>query len=54
METRPRDRRMSRRSWLLAGLTTPLLSLSAANPLKVTYDGDNLHVAAPDPAFSYR
>ena len=38
---------MSRRSWLLAGLTTPLLSLSAADPLKVTYDGDNLHVAAP-------
>jgi len=38
---------MSRRSWLLAGLTTPLLSLSAADPLKVTYDGDNLHIAAP-------
>ena len=38
---------MSRRSWLLAGLTTPLLSLSATDPLKVTYDGDNLHVAAP-------
>ena len=38
---------MSRRSWLLAGLTTPLLSLSAADPLKITYDGDNLHVAAP-------
>ena len=38
---------MSRRSWLLAGLTTPLLSLSATNSFKVTYDGDNLHVAAP-------
>ncbi|MEO8592495.1 MAG: hypothetical protein ABI759_04165 [Candidatus Solibacter sp.] len=38
---------MSRRRWLLAGLTTPLLSLSASDPLKVTYDGDNLHVAAP-------
>jgi hypothetical protein len=38
---------MSRRSWLLAGLTTPLLSLSATNSLKVAYDGDNLHVAAP-------
>ena len=38
---------MSRRSWLLAGLTTPLLSLSAADPLKVTYDGDNLHISAP-------
>jgi hypothetical protein len=38
---------MSRRSWLLAGLTTPLLALSADDPLKVTYDGDMLHVAAP-------
>jgi hypothetical protein len=47
METRPRERKMSRRSWLLAGLTTPLLSLSATNSFKVTYDGDNLHVAAP-------
>ena len=47
METRARDNRMSRRSWLLAGLTTPLLALSADDPLKVTYDGDTLHVTAP-------
>jgi len=47
MATRARDNRMSRRSWLLAGLTSPLLALSADNLLKVTYDGDTLHVAAP-------
>src|SRR4051794_26080798 len=47
METRSREIRISRRSWLLAGLTAPLFSLRAAEPLKVTYDGDNLHVAAP-------
>jgi hypothetical protein len=38
---------MSRRSWLLAGLATPLFSVSAAEPLEVKYDGDNLHVSAP-------
>ena len=47
METRSREKRISRRSWLLAGLTIPLFSARAADPLKVTYDGDNLHVAAP-------
>jgi hypothetical protein len=38
---------MSRRSWLLAGLGIPLLRARAAGPLDVTFDGDNLHVAAP-------
>lgn len=47
MKTRPRETRISRRSWLLAGLTVPLFSARAADSMKVTYDGDNLHVAAP-------
>ena len=47
MKTRPREMRISRRSWLLAGLTVPLFSARAADSLKVMYDGDNLHVAAP-------
>lgn len=47
MEIHPRERGISRRSWLLAGLTLPLFSARAADPMKVTYDGDNLHVAAP-------
>jgi hypothetical protein len=47
MATRSRETRISRRSWLLAGLTFPLFSARAADSLKVLYDGDNLHVAAP-------
>jgi hypothetical protein len=47
METRSREIRISRRSWLLAGLTVPLFSVRAADSLKVLYDGDNLRVAAP-------
>ena len=46
--------KISRRSWLLAGLAIPLFRARAADPLKVTYDGDNLHVAAPDLAFPDR
>lgn len=38
---------ISRRSWLLAGLTVPLLSARTAGGLLVSFDGDNLHVAAP-------
>ena len=38
---------ISRRSWLLAGLATPLLPLRAADLLAVTFDGDNLHVSSP-------
>ena len=42
------EAKISRRSWLLAGLATPLLHLWAADSLKVQHDGDNLHVAAPN------
>ena len=37
----------SRRSWLLAGLTVPAFRARAAPLLTVSFDGDNLHVAAP-------
>jgi hypothetical protein len=43
-----RDDRISRRSWLMAGLALPLFRLRAAPSLAVTCDGDNIHVAAPD------
>ncbi len=39
--------RISRRSWLLAGLAIPLFRARAEPVLHVTSDGDNLHVAAP-------
>jgi hypothetical protein len=39
--------KISRRSWLLAGLTTPLFQARAAVNLTVTSDGDNLHVVVP-------
>jgi hypothetical protein len=47
MATRSRETAISRRSWLLAGLTVPLFSARAADSLRVIYDGDNLRVAAP-------
>src|SRR5260370_33959360 len=47
MATRSGEAGISRRSWLLAGLTVPLFSARAADSLKVIYDGDNLRVAAP-------
>ena len=47
MQRPARESRISRRSWLLAGLTAPLFSARAAEPMKVSFDGDNLHVAAP-------
>jgi hypothetical protein len=43
--------RMSRRSWLLAGLGVPLFRLGASETLAVTFDGDNVHVSAPDVHF---
>jgi hypothetical protein len=43
-----RECRISRRSWLLAGLTAPLFRARAAEPMKVSFDGDNLRVAALD------
>jgi hypothetical protein len=42
-----RDNRLSRRSWLLAGLGIPLLRARAEEPLQVSFDGDNIRVAAP-------
>lgn len=42
-----RERRVSRRSWLLAGLTLPLSRALELTPLQVRYDGDALRVAAP-------
>ena len=47
MDIPARETKISRRSWLLAGFATPLLRALAADPLKVQYDGDNLHVAIP-------
>src|SRR5690242_9755298 len=40
-----RDRGISRRSWLLAGLTAPLFTVRAADSLNVRYDGDTIRVA---------
>jgi hypothetical protein len=37
---------MSRRSWLLAGLAIGVSRLRAAETLKLSFDGDNIHVAA--------
>jgi len=47
MKQPSRGTRISRRSWLLAGLATPLLSLRGAESLEIKYDGDNLHLSAP-------
>jgi len=43
-----RDDRMTRRSWLLVGLAIPLSRLRAAESLALSFDGDNLRVAAPN------
>ena len=42
-----RKNRISRRSWLLAGLGIPLFRLRAEEPLAVSFDGDNIRVTAP-------
>ncbi len=42
----PREK-LSRRSWLLAGLTAPLFRARAESLLAVSFDGDDLRVAAP-------
>jgi hypothetical protein len=46
-----RDRKeavtISRRYWLLAGMAIPASRLWSAERLSVTWDGDDLHVAAP-------
>jgi hypothetical protein len=51
MKTPAREEGISRRSWLLAGLTAPLFSARAADALNVRYDGDVLHVAPPNVHF---
>jgi len=43
-----RNIRISRRSWLLAGLAIPVFGARSREPLHVSFDGDNLHVATPD------
>jgi hypothetical protein len=42
-----RDHRISRRSWLLAGLGIGVSGMRGAENLAVSFDGDNLRVAAP-------
>lgn len=42
-----RDHRISRRSWLLAGVGIGVSRLRGAEMLAVSFDGDNLRVAAP-------
>jgi hypothetical protein len=48
MALRARDTRISRRSWLLAGLGISVFRLRGAGSLVVSFDGDNLRVVAPD------
>jgi hypothetical protein len=47
MTARARETLVSRRSWLLAGMTVSLSRAFEDHPLQVRYDGDNLHIAAP-------
>jgi hypothetical protein len=42
-----RDRQISRRSWLMAGVAIPLFRARGGDSFAVTFDGDNLHVSAP-------
>lgn len=43
-----RDYRISRRSWLMASLALGVSRLRAASPMRVSFDGDNLHIGCPD------
>src|SRR4051812_43068810 len=45
MKNGARNGGISRRSWLMAGLTLPLFSARAADLLNVRYDGDTIRVA---------
>lgn len=42
-----RDYRIDRRSWLLAGLAIGVSRLRAGETLEISFDGDNVRVAAP-------
>jgi hypothetical protein len=44
----PARHTISRRSWLIAGLGIPLFRARATPILRVSSDGDNLHVTAPE------
>src|SRR5690242_2365783 len=39
---------MTRRRWLLAGLTVPVFRVSASVSLNASWDGDVIHVAVPE------
>jgi hypothetical protein len=39
---------LSRRSWLLAGIGVAVPGLLRGEPLRVTWDGDDLHIADPE------
>jgi hypothetical protein len=47
MAQSPRGTLISRRRWLMAGLAIPVFPIRGAEPLGVTFDGDNIHVTAP-------
>jgi hypothetical protein len=47
MALEARNNRISRRSWLLAGLAIPLFRARAEEELDVSYDGDNLRPSVP-------
>src|SRR5438105_2490128 len=47
MKARSRETLVSRRSWLLAGLTVPLSRAWELLQLQARYDGDTLRVSAP-------
>lgn len=47
MAREARDIRISRRSWLLAGLAIPAFRLRAAEALSASFDGDDIHPIAP-------
>jgi hypothetical protein len=51
MAPHARNKGISRRRWLLAGLAFPLFSARSANSLSVSVDGDMIHPVAPNLRF---
>jgi len=51
MKTHVWDKKISRRSWLLASFTANFLPAWASDSLNVRYDGDTIHVAPPNVHF---